>query len=347
VTIVTTMLGLMDELPKGEIFVIGATNRLESIDPALRRPGRFDKHLEFLPPTEKGRFDILQIHTRQWKVHPSTDFLRTLAERTTGFSGADLSKLCSDSFDRALNKHLDANNNREFRNITFHNLNVEESDWIETLLKMKPSATAVFGSTLYTPSKGLGNHVDQLVKSNVDRIIEDLRPLIPTTSNNAVISGIRAAYLLSTPGILPKDMDEMFMASLFRSEEIAHYPVYNLSSEVLSAVRWSEWPSKMNSAFSQAAESHQPSILYLPQVDELWNSIVSLSMTTSVNLPQMLEKLRGKKVLVIATGAIHPMHFSWECPFKQVFKSVFRLEFPSSMERGHLFQEALKNVQVV
>ncbi|CAL8123807.1 unnamed protein product [Orchesella dallaii] len=346
VTIVTTMLGLMDELPKGEIFVIGATNRLESIDPALRRPGRFDKHLEFLPPTEAGRLNILQIHTTHWKTPPPEDLLKSLSEKTVGFSGADLSKLCSDSFDQALNKFMDANSRSSIRNMPFHELRVVDADWNMALSKMKPSASAVFGSTLYTPSKGLGNHVVKLVQSNIDDLREVLRPLLPTSSSGS-IAEIRSVYILSESEVHPGDMDDMIMSSLFRSEELAKYPVYNLSAEVLSSVRWTEWPQKVNSAFSQALDSNQPSILYLPQVDELWNSIVNMRMATAVNLSQLLENMRGKKVLLIATGSLRPWQFAWDSPFKQVFKTVSKLEYPTEEERVTLFEELLANdVQV-
>ncbi|ODN04532.1 ATPase family AAA domain-containing protein 2 [Orchesella cincta] len=345
VSIVTTMLGLMDELPKGEIFVIGATNRLESIDPALRRPGRFDKHLEFLPPTQKGRFDILRIHTKGWKTVPEANLLNSVSEKTVGFSGADLSKLCSDTFDSALAKFMDANKHHNLTTMPFHLLKVKDEDWNAALLKMKPSASAVFGSVLYTPSKGLGKHVHQLVQSNILNLMTAIRPVLPTLS---AVGGIKSLYIMSGPAILQADMDDMIMSSLFRSAEIAPFPIYNLSCEVLSSVRWTEWPSQINSAFSQAVNSHQPSILYMPMVDELWKSIVGMNMTTSVNLPQLIESLRGRKVLLIGTGSANPSDFKWDSPFKQAFRStaVQSLNFPTNKERTTLFQDVLATTQV-
>ena len=74
--------------------MIGATNRIDSIDPALRRPGRFDRELLFSLPNQEARFSILKIHTKQWKHQLSEEFLELLAVKSIGFCGADLEALC-------------------------------------------------------------------------------------------------------------------------------------------------------------------------------------------------------------------------------------------------------------
>ncbi|XP_074941847.1 ATPase family AAA domain-containing protein 2 isoform X1 [Phalacrocorax aristotelis] len=81
-SIVSTLLALLDGLDsRGEIVVIGATNRLDSIDPALRRPGRFDREFLFSLPDKEARKEILKIHTRDWTPKPSATFLEELAEK--------------------------------------------------------------------------------------------------------------------------------------------------------------------------------------------------------------------------------------------------------------------------
>ena len=90
-SIVSTLLALMDGLDnRGEIIVIGATNRIENIDPALRRPGRFDRELRFGLPTRDSRKDILSLHTNAWNppIEPTLGDL--LADKSIGYSGADL-----------------------------------------------------------------------------------------------------------------------------------------------------------------------------------------------------------------------------------------------------------------
>jgi transitional endoplasmic reticulum ATPase len=97
----------MDTAPAGEVFIFGATNLVESVDPALRRPGRFDKHLEFFPPNVDGRKKIIEINTRKWKNgNPISEKLDDLAQKTVGFTGADLEKLCREVFFTAFERHV-------------------------------------------------------------------------------------------------------------------------------------------------------------------------------------------------------------------------------------------------
>ncbi|GAB0493260.1 hypothetical protein MMPV_004536 [Pyropia vietnamensis] len=104
-SIVSTLLGLMDGLDaRGQIVVIGATNRVDSIDPALRRPGRFDRELVFTLPNLPARRTILGIHTRSWVPPPDPALLDAVAERAVGYCGADLRALCSEAALRSLRR---------------------------------------------------------------------------------------------------------------------------------------------------------------------------------------------------------------------------------------------------
>ncbi|CAJ1077452.1 ATPase family AAA domain-containing protein 2B isoform X1 [Xyrichtys novacula] len=97
-SIVSTLLALMDGLDsRGEIVVIGATNRLDSIDPALRRPGRFDREFLFNLPDKKARKHILEIHTRDWIPKLAEPFVEELAEKCVGYCGADIKALCTEA----------------------------------------------------------------------------------------------------------------------------------------------------------------------------------------------------------------------------------------------------------
>ena len=87
----------MDGLQEtGDIFIIGATIRPNSLDPGLRRCGRFDKEIEFGIPDEAGRLDILQTHTRNMKLADDVDLV-ALSQETEGFVGADLASLCNEA----------------------------------------------------------------------------------------------------------------------------------------------------------------------------------------------------------------------------------------------------------
>lgn len=95
--IVSMLLTLMDGVKgRGQIVVIGATNRSNSLDPALRRFGRFDREIELGVPDTEGRLEILHIHTRNMKLHENVD-LEAVAEATHGFVGADLAQLCTEA----------------------------------------------------------------------------------------------------------------------------------------------------------------------------------------------------------------------------------------------------------
>uniref|UniRef100_A0A8C5A983 ATPase family AAA domain containing 2B n=1 Tax=Gadus morhua TaxID=8049 RepID=A0A8C5A983_GADMO len=104
-SIVSTLLALMDGLDsRGEIVVIGATNRLDSIDPALRRPGRFDREFLFSLPDKKARKHILEIQTRDWNPSLAELFVDELAEKCVGYCGADLKALCTEAALMALRR---------------------------------------------------------------------------------------------------------------------------------------------------------------------------------------------------------------------------------------------------
>ncbi len=95
--VVAQLLSLMDGLEgRGEVIVIGATNRVNDIDPALRRPGRFDREIEIGVPDTDGRYEILLIHTRGMPLHSDVD-LQSMAQRTHGFVGADVEALAKEA----------------------------------------------------------------------------------------------------------------------------------------------------------------------------------------------------------------------------------------------------------
>src|SRR6059036_677691 len=104
--VVSQMLALMDGLEgRGKVIVIAATNRPNAIDPALRRPGRFDREIEIKVPDKKGRLEILQIHTRHMPLQQDVDIER-LAAVSHGFVGADLEYLCKEAAMKCLRRVL-------------------------------------------------------------------------------------------------------------------------------------------------------------------------------------------------------------------------------------------------
>ena len=104
--VVAQLLALMDGMSeRGNVIVLGATNRAESIDPALRRPGRFDREIEIGVPNVEGRLEILQIHTRGMPLAEDIDLIE-LASGLYGYTGADIKALCREAAMKALRRYL-------------------------------------------------------------------------------------------------------------------------------------------------------------------------------------------------------------------------------------------------
>ncbi len=104
--VVAQLLALMDGLTdRGNVIVLGATNRPDSVDPALRRPGRFDREIEVSVPNADGRYEILQIHTRGMPIAEDVES-RRLASELHGYTGADIKSLCREAALKAIRRYL-------------------------------------------------------------------------------------------------------------------------------------------------------------------------------------------------------------------------------------------------
>ncbi len=139
--IVAQLLSLMDGLnSRGKVVVIGATNRPNSIDEALRRPGRFDREIEIGIPDRDGRLEILEIHTRGMPLADDVD-LKWLADKTHGYAGADLSALTKEAAMAALRRvlpdvDLEA---EEIPREVLNSISVTKDDFKNALKDMQPS----------------------------------------------------------------------------------------------------------------------------------------------------------------------------------------------------------------
>ena len=142
--VVSQLLALMDGLEaRGDVIVIAATNRPEALDPALRRPGRFDREIRIGVPDKNGRKEILQIHTRNMPLAEDVD-LDELAKITHGFVGADLAALAREAAMNALRRFLKTTNidldREEIPAEILESLKVNMNDFYEALKVVQPSA---------------------------------------------------------------------------------------------------------------------------------------------------------------------------------------------------------------
>jgi transitional endoplasmic reticulum ATPase len=140
--IVAQLLTLMDGLKaRRNVVVIGATNRMDAIDEALRRPGRFDREIEVRIPDQQGRLEILQIHTRGMPLGKEVE-LERIAETTHGYTGSDIAALAREAALATLRRVLPTLNLEE-KSIapeTLEKLVVDRGDFDEALKEVQPSA---------------------------------------------------------------------------------------------------------------------------------------------------------------------------------------------------------------
>jgi len=140
--VVSQLLSLMDGLSsRGKVVVIGATNRVNAIDPALRRPGRFDREIELGVPDKEGRLEILSIHTRNMPLSEDVD-LAKISEITHGFVGADIQSLAKEAAMSAIRRVLPEIDLTQ-ENIPHEILNkisVTMQDFTDVLREIEPSA---------------------------------------------------------------------------------------------------------------------------------------------------------------------------------------------------------------
>ncbi|XP_048130088.1 uncharacterized protein LOC115755050 isoform X3 [Rhodamnia argentea] len=146
-SVVSTLLALLDGLKsRGSVVVIGATNRPDAVDPALRRPGRFDREIYFPLPSLEDRAAILALHTQKWPKPVLGSLLRWIAGKTAGFAGADLQALCTQAAIIALKRNFPlqdvlsaaGKNSSCSERVPLPSFAVEERDWLEALSSSPP-----------------------------------------------------------------------------------------------------------------------------------------------------------------------------------------------------------------
>jgi transitional endoplasmic reticulum ATPase len=144
--VVAQLLALMDGMvPRGHVVVIGATNIPEKVDPALRRPGRFDREITIPVPNAEGRLAILKIHSRRMPLSADVN-LERLAQVTHGFVGADVEALCKEAGMVAFRRYLALSGGQDPDNLLANpeNLHITAEDFLTALREIEPTATREF-----------------------------------------------------------------------------------------------------------------------------------------------------------------------------------------------------------
>jgi transitional endoplasmic reticulum ATPase len=202
--VVAQLLSLMDGLEgRGEVIVMAATNRVNSIDEALRRPGRFDREIEFTVPDKKSREQILNIHTRGMPLVPEGEGkvdLSYFASLTHGFVGADLQALAKEAAMKALRRYLPKIDLEEetIPPEVLENLKITQADFIEGLKDVQPSAlreVAIEVPNIRWDQIGALDEVKQELKQAVEWPIKN-----PQAFKDMGISPPKGILLYGPPG---------------------------------------------------------------------------------------------------------------------------------------------------
>jgi transitional endoplasmic reticulum ATPase len=298
--VVSQLLALMDGLQsRGKVVVIGATNRPNALDPALRRPGRFDREIEIGVPNKDGRLQILQIHTRGMPLADDVD-LKRLANVTHGFVGADLEALTKEAALHALRKIL-PEIDFEADSVPAEILNkiiVDMNDFQESLREIEPSAMrevlVEVPNVKWTDIGGLAE-----VKEELQEAIEwPLKyPEIFAHMNTAPPKGV---LLYGPPGT-----GKTMLAKAVANESEANF-ISIKGPEVLS--KWVGESEKAIREVFRKARQASPTIIFFDELDSITpvrGSGYGGSQVTERVISQILTELDGLEELkdVVVIGA--------------------------------------------
>ena len=279
---------------RGHVIVIGATNRLDAVDPALRRPGRFDREINIGVPDKKGRLEILSIHTRGMPLgmddEKKTQFLTEIANLTYGFVGADLAALARESAMNALRRYLpEIDLDKPIPMEILEKMSVTEDDFMEALKGIEPSSlrevTIEIPNVKWEDIGGL-----EAVKSELREAVE-LPLLKPDVFKRLGIRASKGFLLYGPPGV-----GKTLLAKAVASESNANF-ISVKGPEVLS--KWVGESEKAVREIFKKAKQVAPTIVFLDEIDSIAPSRGSYgdSGVTERIVNQLLTSLDGIEVL--------------------------------------------------
>lgn len=291
--VVAQLLSLMDGLKsRGSVVVIAATNIPNSIDPALRRPGRFDREVEIGVPSKKGRLKILKIHTRNMPLAKDVD-LEKIAEITYGFVGADLSALAKEAAMCVLRKVLpelkSTDGKESIPKSTLEKLYITAEDFQNALRVVRPSALREVlvekPNTKWTDIGGL-EKVKQEIKEAVEWPLK-----YPKAFKNMGVRPPRGILLYGAPGT-----GKTLLAKAIANESKANF-ISVKGPELLS--KWVGESEKAIREIFKKARQTSPTIIFFDEIDSLAprRGMSADSHVTEKMVNQILTELDGLEEL--------------------------------------------------
>jgi transitional endoplasmic reticulum ATPase len=259
--VVAQLLALMDGLSgRGNVIVIGATNRPGALDPALRRPGRFDREIEIGVPDKKGRYEVLQIHTRGMPLAEDVD-LKRLSDITHGYTGADLSALSRETAMKALRRYLPQINLEEERipPAVLEKMEVKMDDFVGAYKEVTPTAMRevyIEVATVHWDDVGGLEEVKQHLKEAVEWPMKN-----PDMFTRLGIKPPKGIMLYGPPGC-----GKTLLARAVATESEANFITIK-GPEVFS--KWVGESEKAIREVFRKARMAAPAVIFLDEIDSI------------------------------------------------------------------------------
>ncbi len=286
--VVAQLLTLMDGLQgRGDVIVIGATNRIHAVDPALRRPGRFDREIEIPIPDKNGRLEILMIHTRNVPLAEDVD-LEKLAEITHGFTGADLAALVKEAALRTIRRSININDldQDSINPEVLENLRVTMNDFLEAYKEITPSGLREVRIEIpdvkWSDIGGLDEVKQELVES-IEWAIKN-----PIVYKRLGIEPPKGILLYGPPGV-----GKTLLGKAIANESGAHM-IWVKGPELLS--KWVGESERAIREIFRKAKLYAPAIIFFDEIDALFPARGVYSESTHVMesiVSQLLAEIDG------------------------------------------------------
>lgn len=340
--IVAQLLTLMDGLqPRRNVIVIGATNRLDAVDPALRRPGRFDREIEIRIPDQQGRLEILQIHTRGMPLGKDVE-LEKLAGLTHGYTGSDIAALAKEGALAALRRVMPSLNLEEkaIPAELLEKLTVGRNDFDQGLKEVQPSALreiVVEIPNVHWEEVGGLQDVKQLLYEMVELPLNH-----PESFTRLGIRSPKGVLLYGPPGT-----GKTMIAKAVATEAGANFLTAK-GSTLLS--KWYGESEKKIAEFFQRAKQVTPTILFFDELDSIApirGGAMGEPQVTERVVNQMLAEMDGMEELkgVVVLGATNrPDMIDPALLRPGRFDEIVYVPIPDRMGRVEIFRSHTKGM---
>uniref|UniRef100_A0A8C2HAM0 ATPase family AAA domain-containing protein 2 n=1 Tax=Cyprinus carpio TaxID=7962 RepID=A0A8C2HAM0_CYPCA len=357
-SIVSTLLALMDGLDsRGEIVVIGATNRLDSIDPALRRPGRFDREFLFNLPDKKARKHILEIHTRDWSPKLAEPFIDELAEKCVGYCGADIKALCTEAALAALRRRYPQiySSSQRFQ-LDVGSIVLGPQDFSRALRSIVPAgqrALAPPGQALSCVLKPLLEHTLAQTLACLMRVFPHAELLHREHTHGTLPFPIvtfyicfRSAYQQPTsyrPRLLltgPQGAGQSTHLAPAVLHHLEKFTVHRLDLPTLYSVS-AKTPEESCAQVFREARRCVPSIIYMPHISDWWEAISETVKSSFLTLLQDAPSFTPLLILATAETNYQQLPDELKCIFSHSYGEVVCLSMPGEEARRKFFSDLI------